>query len=556
MPPELVPPAHPWRVHRGRASTTHTARQIVGLVLAGLTIGSIASANDAAVLIACSGHLARATAHLVRVRERVLSQCIVETHRCPDAVDACLGTAGRRCRTRLGHLAEVAAAVAHSGDRCAARLGGRFLDEDGLGYALLGPYCPPAPDQIDGPSDALGCQRRALDCTADRTIAVLEPRAAETLARIGVTSDDALGCLTASTCGDGVLDETEECDQGTANSDTLPDHCRTSCREPVCGDGVVDEDEECDDGNVVDGDGCDADCFGESDACGNGIVDADEECDDGNTVDGDGCDSDCTVDTSICGDGIESDNEECDDGAANSDMPDHCRPSCRLPSCGDGIVDPGDGEECEPPGTLLCTADCEQRVKLPLDRVEDAGTQVEGCERGILRAGLRVFTSTRVAVGGCVQAAGRCVLGNDSDRCLTAAAQRCATAAARRDRTRATAGAAVAHACRIAGGTTALPLATLLDPRTGLGFRDVAAQCPFADARPPGPEDLFACLLDRAVCLGERTVAQAVPRAYDFLDEVIDDAEDTFPCVSDPQDLAASPSGAFVDATRPRFPGT
>lgn len=60
-----------------------------------------------------------------------------------------------------------------------------------------------------------------------------------------------------------------------------------------CGDGVVDANEQCDDGNLENGDGCDANCT--FPACGNGIVDAGEECDDGNLIDGDGCQSDCTL---------------------------------------------------------------------------------------------------------------------------------------------------------------------------------------------------------------------------------------------------------------------
>jgi cysteine-rich repeat protein len=36
--------------------------------------------------------------------------------------------------------------------------------------------------------------------------------------------------------------------------------CRTNCTIPRCGDGIFDGGEVCDDGNVVDGDGCSADC--------------------------------------------------------------------------------------------------------------------------------------------------------------------------------------------------------------------------------------------------------------------------------------------------------
>jgi len=44
-----------------------------------------------------------------------------------------------------------------------------------------------------------------------------------------------------ASCGDGVRHpQCEECDDGAANSDTVPDACRTDCRRPRCGDGVVD----------------------------------------------------------------------------------------------------------------------------------------------------------------------------------------------------------------------------------------------------------------------------------------------------------------------------
>jgi general secretion pathway protein A len=55
-------------------------------------------------------------------------------------------------------------------------------------------------------------------------------------------------------CGDGYLDEGEECDDGNS-LDT--DECLTSCRQAVCGDGVVRAwVEECDDGNAHNDDDC------------------------------------------------------------------------------------------------------------------------------------------------------------------------------------------------------------------------------------------------------------------------------------------------------------
>ncbi len=61
-------------------------------------------------------------------------------------------------------------------------------------------------------------------------------------------------------CGDGRLDPGEQCDDGQANDDLLPDACRSSCLLPACGDGVPDAGEACDDGGPWGGDGCAPDC--------------------------------------------------------------------------------------------------------------------------------------------------------------------------------------------------------------------------------------------------------------------------------------------------------
>ncbi len=58
-------------------------------------------------------------------------------------------------------------------------------------------------------------------------------------------------------CGDGIVDDGEECDDG--NSDNLDD-CRNDCTLPFCGDGIVDLGEECDDGGNESGDGCSPVC--------------------------------------------------------------------------------------------------------------------------------------------------------------------------------------------------------------------------------------------------------------------------------------------------------
>ncbi|MCA9648359.1 MAG: DUF4215 domain-containing protein [Myxococcales bacterium] len=99
------------------------------------------------------------------------------------------------------------------------------------------------------------------------------------------------GICTASVCGNGVREATEECDD--ANLD-LNDAC-VDCELARCGDGVLWFGmEECDDANQVDEDACLANCM--LNTCGDGLLDpAAEECDDGNEEDGDGCSSACQL---------------------------------------------------------------------------------------------------------------------------------------------------------------------------------------------------------------------------------------------------------------------
>jgi len=47
-------------------------------------------------------------------------------------------------------------------------------------------------------------------------------------------------------CGNGIIEEGEECDDGLLNSDTQPDACRTNCRKAHCGDKVIDSGEDFD----------------------------------------------------------------------------------------------------------------------------------------------------------------------------------------------------------------------------------------------------------------------------------------------------------------------
>ena len=108
--------------------------------------------------------------------------------------------------------------------------------------------------------------------------------------------DDTDACLSTcldATCGDSTVQAgVEDCDDGPANSNSTPDACRTDCSSASCGDSVQDSGEQCDDGNSSNTDACTANCLGAF--CGDGYTEQGvESCDDGNNTAGDGCSDEC-----------------------------------------------------------------------------------------------------------------------------------------------------------------------------------------------------------------------------------------------------------------------
>ncbi|MFT6627080.1 MAG: cysteine-rich repeat protein [Flavobacteriales bacterium] len=102
--------------------------------------------------------------------------------------------------------------------------------------------------------------------------------------------------LNTITCQTGRL---ETCDDGELNADE-PNTCRTNCTAPMCGDGIVDDGEDCDDANDIEDDTCSTVCAAPT--CGDGIRQGDEDCDDANEDETDACMDDCAF--PLCGDGI------------------------------------------------------------------------------------------------------------------------------------------------------------------------------------------------------------------------------------------------------------
>jgi len=199
------------------------------------------------------------------------------------------------------------------------------------------------------------------------------------------TPDAAVDHPAASRCGNGVLEQSEQCDDGNTESS---DGCSRICQIdnnyecPIagqacinmakCGNGILTSDEICDDGNKADRDGCSADCKAVETGwqcrvpgkpctpkCGDGVLAGVEVCDDGNTRGGDGCSATCRLEPGFkcddspskcsqttCGDNRVEGAEGCDDG---NTMPfDGCSQDCQIEpdctgsscisTCGDGIV--------------------------------------------------------------------------------------------------------------------------------------------------------------------------------------------------------------------------
>ncbi len=222
----------------------------------------------------------------------------------------------------------------------------------------------------------------------------------------GEDAGDAGKDAMAQVCGDGVIEGSEECDDGNTTSG---DGCSAICTvEPwytcptagkpcvytaVCGDGKVQGNEQCDDGNTTSGDGCSSTCQVEpgwqcpnagahciAKTCGDGIVAGNEQCDDGNDTSGDGCSATCQLEPgwacasqgtppesvchkTVCGDGVKEGFEQCDDG--NLVPYDGCSPTCTIdPQCAGGT----------------CTAVCGDGLKFPQEGCDDGNTMSgDGC---------------------------------------------------------------------------------------------------------------------------------------------------------------------------------
>jgi cysteine-rich repeat protein len=196
-------------------------------------------------------------------------------------VTALSNRADRRCRTgilnaRRDGFLRLYRAIA----KCQKR-----LDQKSTTFGPLAPECATAGSRIPNKiADAVQRACNGSDAGRVGSCAPLPDCVSNAVA------SDALGLAEstyalATLCGNGVIDQGEECDDG---NQITTDDC-VNCQTAVCLDGFVHAGvEQCDDGNQIDDDCCSTSCTGP--ICGDGIVaQGCEQCDDAITPGCQGC---------------------------------------------------------------------------------------------------------------------------------------------------------------------------------------------------------------------------------------------------------------------------
>ena len=142
----------------------------------------------------------------------------------------------------------------------------------------------------------------------------------------------------------------EECDGERAPSGK---QCDENCLVVECGNGIVQPGEECDDANDDPDDGC-ANCEATFE-CGDGVI----------TTPFEGCDTALTPEaTPLCLQSeLDAGSKQLEDcGCTAVEQIAGAPPLCAWSVCGNGLVQPEVGEECEPPGEGACTNDCKLSI--------------------------------------------------------------------------------------------------------------------------------------------------------------------------------------------------
>jgi cysteine-rich repeat protein len=220
-------------------------------------------------------------------------------------------------------------------------------------------------------------ESEGVDAGVDSGVEEVDAAAGDAAVEGGTDAGD--GGFMEITCGNGVVDELEECDDGDFDDwNGCTTLCEFTCEadedcddlNPCNGKEVCTADNACDDSapDLEDGEECGPmrSCWlgiCVDDVCGDKVVSADEECDDGDLDPNNGCTPDCEwtcKNNADCGGG-----DEC--SSSGTCKPDHtcsvqavadetlcdngdgwCKNGTCVPyKCGDGIVDKNLGEDCD-----------------------------------------------------------------------------------------------------------------------------------------------------------------------------------------------------------------
>lgn len=286
--------------------------------------------------------------------------CAMISGSCEDG-DACNGVESCGAVTVSGQGGQrcVAGTAQSDGTGCGS---GRICRNQACTAASCGDGFTTAPEECDDadqdPVDGCGNDCRFSCVSADATR--------------NCTPTDA--CAGQGTCNDA----THTCTPGTR----LPDNtsCGTGgycaigvCTQPTCGNGVLEPGETCDDGalNGTAGSGCRTGC---TYVCVDPMIDCGTppSCQRWTCTSAHTCQAvaDTVQNGMTCGTALVCNNGACGSAAV----------------CGDGVIDASGGETCEPPNTLTCDAACHlivcgDSVRAGTEQCDDGGTtNLDGCD--------------------------------------------------------------------------------------------------------------------------------------------------------------------------------
>lgn len=177
-----------------------------------------------------------------------------------------------------------------------------------------------------------------------------------------VCVNDGKECALPS-CGDGIVDPGEGCDEGANNEPAARATCSATCQLSDCGNGTIEFDEKCEPSVNDAGAACREDCKYLAE-CGNGTWDETmgEECDGKDLPPGaelKRCSDECKVVS--CGNGLveEKAGEQCEPQDPRDQQEPPCNDDCSLSVCGDEKKGPN--EVCDPSLDPDCEAHCQGR---------------------------------------------------------------------------------------------------------------------------------------------------------------------------------------------------